>query len=187
MNTVNFPLRPVSRRDLLASAAISAVALAAGAGLAGCDDAGQKRADAAKLAAFWALRLPSVAPVAGGEVVLAALRGRPLLVNFWATWCPPCVAELPLLSRFYAERGSRDWQCIGLAAEDRSAPVAQFLARVPVAYPVALAGLAGVQVSQGLGNVSRGLPFTVLFDADGRITRRKIGQLQLSDLSSWLG
>ncbi|MDR0458447.1 MAG: TlpA family protein disulfide reductase [Burkholderiaceae bacterium] len=140
------------------------------------------------MAAFWALRLPVVEPVsAGGKVALAAFRGRPLLVNFWATWCPPCVAELPLLNRFYAERGARDWQCLGLAVEDKPEPVARFLARAPVTYPVALAGLAGVQLSQTLGNADGGLPFTALFDANGRITHRKIGQLQLSDLKTWLG
>ena len=145
----------------------------------------QNDANTAQLEAFWALRLSAVAP--GEEVALAAFRGHRLLVNFWATWCPPCVAELPLLSRFYADRGARDWQCLGLTVEDKPEPVARFLARVPVTYPVALAGLEGGQLSKHLGNTSGGLPFTVLFDANGRITHRKIGQLQLPDLKAWLG
>jgi hypothetical protein len=94
---------------------------------------------------------------------------------------------MPMLSFFYTERGARDWQCLGLAVEDKRAPVAQFLARAPVAYPVALAGLAGVQVSRNLGNTEGVLPFTVIFDANGQIKHRKIGQLQPSELKAWLG
>jgi len=161
---------------------------ASGAGLAGCGQAASGRVDAAKLNAFWALRLPAVGAGAdGGEIVLAAFRGHPLLVNFWATWCPPCVAELPLLSRFYAERGVQDWQCVGLTVEDKREPVERFLARVPVAYPVALAGTAGTQLMHDLGDDQGGLPFSVLFDANGRIKHSKIGQLKLSELNLWLG
>jgi thiol-disulfide isomerase/thioredoxin len=181
---MNTDFLSLSRRQLLASAAI----LATGSGIAGCDPAARNNVDTAKLDAFWALRLPAVGPVAdGGEVALAGFRGHPLLVNFWATWCPPCVAELPLLSRFYAERGARDWQCVGLTVEDKREPVERFLARIPVAYPIALAGLAGVQISRDLGNDGGGLPFSVLFDANGGITHRKVGQLQFSELKMWLG
>jgi hypothetical protein len=179
-----------SRRQWLTSAVI----LAVGSSLAGCYESGQKateseqnEANTAALAAFWALRLPAVASPGVSEVVLAAFRGRPLLVNFWATWCPPCVMELPLLSHFYAGRGTRDWQCLGLAVEDQREPVARFLAHSPVTYPVALAGLAGVQISQSLGNTNGGLPFTVFFDAKMTIKYSKTGQLQPSDLNSWLG
>jgi len=174
----------LSRRELLTSAVIFTV----GAGLAGCGKSRQNRVDEAGLVAFWALQLPAVPPVSGdGKVVLAAFRGQPLLVNFWATWCPPCVAEMPMLSFSYAERGSRDWQCLGLAVEDQREPVMRFLARAPVAYPVALAGLAGVQISRNLGNTKGVLPFTVLFDGNGHITHRKMGQLQASELKAWLG
>jgi hypothetical protein len=96
------------------------------------------------------------------------------------------VAEIPLLSFVYAHRGARDWQCLGLAVERQREPVAQFLARESVSYPVVLAGLAGAQVSRNLGNTEGVLPFTVLFDARGRIKHRKIGQLQPSDLKTWL-
>jgi len=183
MNADTFSLRRPSRRQLLASAAI----LATISSLAGCGPSRQK------LAAFWTLRLPAVGPNSNGkEMALAAFQGRPLLANFWATWCPPCVAEMPMLSRFYANRGKQNWQCLGLAVSDSRARVEQFLARAPVVFPVALAGDEGMEISQGLGNQSitmpgGGLPFTVLFDAKGHITHNKIGQLEHSDLQAWLG
>jgi hypothetical protein len=93
---------------------------------------------------------------------------------------------MPLFSFTYAERGSRDWQLLGLAVEDKREPVERFLARVPVSYPVALAGLAGVQVSRDLGNSEGVLPFSALFDANGQIRRSKMGQLQPSELKAWL-
>jgi len=185
MSTLHHP----SRRQLLASAAI----LSAGFGLAGCGESQPKQPSASELAAFWALKLPLAGPDSDGKKIeLATFQGHPLLVNFWATWCPPCVAEMPMLNRFYAERGARDWQCLGLTAQDTRSRVNRFLARAPVAYPVALTGARGMEISRTLGNTSfetpdGALPFTVLFDANGRITRSKIGQLHISDLTAWLG
>ena len=117
---------------------------------------------------------------------LAPLRGRAVLINFWATWCPPCVEELPLLSAFYSENKANGWHLLGLAV-DKPAPVTQFLARTPVSFPVALAGLEGTELSRTLGNNVGALPFSVLFDADGRIHQRKIGQLDAAELARWKG
>ena len=115
---------------------------------------------------------------------MAPLRGRPLLVNFWATWCPPCVEELPLLSAFYTENKANGLQLVGLAI-DKAEPVSRFLARSPVSFPVALAGMEGVELTRELGNAAGGLPFSVLFDAGGRLRERKLGQLHEADLTAW--
>ena len=93
---------------------------------------------------------------------------------------------MPLLSAFYNENKANGWHLLGLAV-DKPAPVTQFLARTPVSFPVALAGLEGTELSRTLGNNVGALPFSVLFDADGRIHQRKIGQLDAAELARWKG
>jgi thiol-disulfide isomerase/thioredoxin len=131
--------------------------------------------------ALWALRLERPQ---GGELILESLRGKPLVVNFWATWCPPCVHELPEIDRFHAEYAPRGWQVVGLAIDSPSA-VREFLARRPLRFPVGLAGLAGTDLSRQLGNTAGGLPFTVALDAAGRVVRRKLGATTYAELVSW--
>ncbi len=120
----------------------------------------------------------------GAELSFSALRGAPLLVNFWAPWCAPCVEELPMLDIFYQAQRRRGWQLVGLAV-DQAGAVQRFLQAAPVSFPVAQAGLAGMQLSRQLGNEAGGLPFSVLFDAGGRIHRRKLGQLSREELNAW--
>ena len=130
---------------------------------------------------FWSL---SLATPEGGTLALQALRGRPLLLNFWATWCPPCVEELPLLDRFYRENSAKSWQVLGIAVDQRDA-VQRFLARSPVAFPVVLAGFPGMELSKSLGNLSGALPFTVVLGQDGVVAHRKMGKVVDTDLSAW--
>ncbi|MBE7942688.1 MULTISPECIES: TlpA disulfide reductase family protein [Ramlibacter] len=121
----------------------------------------------------------------GGTLALQTLRGRPLLVNFWATWCPPCVEEMPLLDGFFRQNSSKNWQVVGLAIDQPSA-VRGFLQRTPVSYPVGLAGLGGSELSKALGNDSGGLPFTVVLDSQGGVLARKIGRISPDELGRWV-
>jgi len=120
----------------------------------------------------------------GSQFAVAVFKGKPLVLNFWATWCPPCIEELPLLSAFFNENRAKGWQVLGLAV-DQAAPVKRFLTQTPLSFSVALAGFAGIEVSQSLGNLSGGLPFTVVFGADGRVLHRKMGKLSATDLRLW--
>lgn len=120
----------------------------------------------------------------GGDLAMADLKGRPTLINFWATWCPPCVEELPLLNAFSREHAAKGWQVVGLAV-DRVEPVRQFLQRLPLAFPVGMAGMAGIELSRTLGNAAGGLPFTVVMAEDGRVLHRKIGKVTEEDLRQW--
>ena len=127
---------------------------------------------------LWSLRFERPE---GGELVMRSLLGRPTLVNFWATWCPPCVKELPLLDGFHAQGGDRGFQVVGLAV-DGPTPVREFLARAPVRFAIGLAGLDGVALGRALGNSTGALPFTLVYDAAGKVLDRKLGELKPEDL-----
>jgi len=167
------------RRRWLVGAVAGAAALG-GIGLAWQTYQPQTMSPTAE-SALWPLEF---ATPDGSLLRMAALRGKPVLLNFWATWCPPCVEELPLLSRFYQENSANGWQVIGLAV-DQLEPVKRFLARSPVTFPVAMAGLPGMEISQALGNLSGGLPFTVVLGSDGLVAHRKMGKVTPDDLLAW--
>ena len=122
----------------------------------------------------------------GGELVLANLKGQALLLNFWATWCPPCVTEMPMLDRFHTAQRGRGWHVVGLAV-DRPEPVREFLARQPMGFSIGLAGLEGIELARSLGNTSGALPFSVVFDRSGKAVRTKLGSLREQDLADWAG
>ena len=120
----------------------------------------------------------------GGVVSLQSMAGKPLLLNFWATWCPPCVDELPMLNDFYRQQSPAGWQVLGLAIDQPSA-VRKFLQRIPLEFPVGLAGLGGTDLGRSLGNLTGGLPFTVVLGASARVLHRKMGQVTPQDLKEW--
>jgi thiol-disulfide isomerase/thioredoxin len=130
---------------------------------------------------LWSLRFPRPE---GGELVMAELRGRPLLVNFWATWCPPCIRELPELDRF-ASSHDKQLRVVGLAV-DSLGPVQEFLKKQPLGFAIGLAGFAGTELARSLGNSAGALPFTALLDAQGAVVQRKLGETHYAELESWL-
>lgn len=120
----------------------------------------------------------------GSTLRMQDFAGKPLLLNFWATWCPPCVEELPLLDRFFSENIHNGWQLLGLAV-DQPAAVSSFLRRAPVRFPIAIAGMAGIELSKTLGNLGGGLPFTVVLGGAGDVLHRKMGRVLDQDLQVW--
>ncbi|MDO8904160.1 TlpA disulfide reductase family protein [Hydrogenophaga sp.] len=167
------------RRQLLMSL-VALGALGAGAGMAWWRFRPATVVSGAE-AAFWASEFDGPH---GETVRLADWRGQPLLVNFWATWCPPCVEELPLLNAFHNSQAEKGWQVLGLAVDQPSA-VRGFLQKLPLSFPVGMAGFAGTELSRSLGNLTGALPFTVVFDEAGKVAHRKIGQVSEDDLKQW--
>ncbi len=132
-------------------------------------------------AGFWAQQFDTPT---GGSLNLASLKGKPVLLNFWATWCPPCVKEMPELDRFHTEFAPKGWQVLGLAI-DGPTPVKEFLAKVHVGFGIGLAGFGGTELAQALGNAAGGLPFSLLIDAQGRVRHRKMGATHFDELAGW--
>jgi thiol-disulfide isomerase/thioredoxin len=147
---------------------------------------GRRRADsslsAQALEALWSAEFDRVT---GGVLALAGLKGAPLVLNFWATWCPPCVEEMPLIDAFYRENQSKGWQVLGLAI-DQPSRVRGFLSQSPVSYPIGLAGMNGSEFGKILGNSDGSLPFTVILDAQGKLIFRKIGKLTPEEVRNWV-
>ena len=131
--------------------------------------------------------MPVIAlPALSGERIAlpAAYAGRPLLLNFWASWCAPCVKEMPELDRFAQAQGADGVQVVGIALEDAEA-VRAFLTRIPVTYPILLDTPGPADSSVQVGNAMGVLPYSVLIDADGRILRQRAGPFDPGELDGF--
>jgi len=126
--------------------------------------------------ALYAATLPDLA---GQPVALSHLKGRPVVANFWATWCAPCVEEMPHLDTLSKSLPNIQFVGIGI---DTASNISQFVTKIPVSYPLYVAGHSGIALVRELGNAAGGLPFTVLLDAEGRIFDTILGQVSLEDL-----
>ena len=114
---------------------------------------------------------------------LAEYRGRRVLLNFWASWCGPCLDEMPALDR--AARAHPQTTVLGIAM-DEPARVRSFLATHPVNYPMLLGRLDSPSTSLQLGDTAEVLPYSALLDADGRLLATHRGPLDPATLDRWL-
>ncbi|MCD9027127.1 TlpA family protein disulfide reductase [Luteimonas sp. BDR2-5] len=110
--------------------------------------------------------------------------GRPVLINLWASWCGPCIEEMPELDRFAREQGDNGVQVIGIALDDTDA-VRAFLDRIPVGYRIAIDAPGSADAGVRLGNPRGILPYTVLVSADGRLLKQRIGPFAHGEIDAW--
>jgi thiol-disulfide isomerase/thioredoxin len=113
-----------------------------------------------------------------------AYAGRPLLINVWASWCAPCIKEMPELQRFAAQQGANGVQVVGIALDDPVA-VQAFLHRVLVAYPILLDTPGPADAGVRLGNPRGVLPYSVLVSEDGRLLKQRIGPFADGEIERW--
>ncbi len=121
----------------------------------------------------------------GIESPLAQWQGQPLLINYWATWCPPCVKELPMLQALHAGRDGEGIAVITIAQEEDPGVVGEFLDRHGPGLPAFIEPPGETDSSRTFGNLRGVLPYSVLLDANGRVLKRKAGAFTEAELDDW--
>jgi thiol-disulfide isomerase/thioredoxin len=130
-----------------------------------------------------ALFAESMNDAAGTRQALAQWKGKPLIVNFWAPWCAPCVEEMPELDKLARDNAAKDIKVIGIGI-DSPANIAEFTAKFKISYPIYVAGLSGTELARAFGNAGGGLPYTVLIGADGQVRKTYLGRLKFDELKA---
>jgi len=127
----------------------------------------------------------TLAALDGRAVALPqAYAGRRVLLNLWASWCGPCVKEMPELDRFARSQAPNGTQVVGIALDDAAA-VEAFLRRIPVSYPLLVDTPGPRDAGVRLGNPKGVLPYSVLLDAEGRVLKQKIGPFRDGEIDEW--
>lgn len=115
-------------------------------------------------------------------VSFATKRGQPLIVNFWARWCPPCRVEIPELVAL--QQRKTGVEIIGINIESEPAPVRDFARAYDINYPVLLTRAPGIELMRTLGNLKAGLPFTVVLNRHGMVVASRIGAMTREQLDA---
>jgi thiol-disulfide isomerase/thioredoxin len=123
----------------------------------------------------------SLTDVAGETVTSERWQGKVLVLNFWATWCPPCLREIPQFVQLQQELGPRGLQFVGIAVDDPQA-VKTYAAGARVNYPLLLGDETSIELSRQLGNRFQALPFSAIFDRSGRLLYTQTGQLTVTTI-----
>ncbi len=117
----------------------------------------------------------------GIQVPLSQWKGKPLIVNFWATWCGPCVEEMPELNNMQVELLKKNIQIIGIGIDSQD-NITKFADKYKITYPLYVAGTDGTALLRQFGNAAGGLPFTLLIGADGKVKKTLLGGIKFDEL-----
>lgn len=149
-----------------------------GAGASAGAQSGQAAGAQPSAANLLAMSLPDVA---GQTQALSQWRGKPMVINFWATWCAPCVREMPELEALSKKYPGVQLVGIGVDSVDN---IRKFQEKVVVSYPLLVMGMSAIDTLRQLGNPSGGLPFTLVLNADGSISEKILGEIDPAKLDA---
>jgi thiol-disulfide isomerase/thioredoxin len=142
------------------------------------DASGTVRTDKRALEKLWSLDLPDTT---GKRHRLSQWQGRVLVVNFWATWCPPCRREIPGFIRLSGKYASDNVQFVGIGVDDPD-KVREFSGKMAIPYPILIGDMDLFRLSEDLGNPTQALPFTLIIDRQGKIAFIREGMLDEASL-----
>lgn len=134
------------------------------------------------LSAFWASEMKDLD---GRTLRLDTLRGQPLVVNFWATWCGPCVEEMPDFQKASLSPTGKKARFVGIGI-DYAAKMKPFATKLGISYLLLESGAQGLDLIRGLGNPSGVLPFTMILDSKGNPVNQVIGKMNANALQAAL-
>jgi thiol-disulfide isomerase/thioredoxin len=134
------------------------------------------------LARLFATRLPDT----GGKAqAIAQWQGKTLVINFWASWCPPCRDEMPAFSRLQTKHAANGVQFVGIAIDTRD-NVVDFARNHPVSYPLLIADSEGIELARQLGNSRLALPYTIVIAPTGEVRLTRLGRVSEQELDALL-
>ena len=116
----------------------------------------------------------SLSGLDGKQHSIKEWQGQVLVLNFWATWCPPCLKEMPEFEAVQSEFAKKGLQVIGIALDDAE-PVKEFIASKHITYPILLGEDQGMKIAHDLGNIVNTVPFTVIVNKNGLVLKRQMG------------
>lgn len=144
------------------------------------------RAEKAPVPDLTPLYAATIWDIDGQPYALEKLRGKPLVVNFWARWCGPCRVEIPELAHAQRRLKDRGLVVAGIGLETSPDTVREFARAYAMDYTVLLAKDRGSALMRSLGNPTGALPYTLIVDADGRLVSSKVGLIDKAELDAAL-
>ena len=134
--------------------------------------------DAHSAAALWRAELKDFR---GQAFKMASLKGRPVVVNFWASWCGPCLEEMPDFQRASVTPSGKKAEFVGIGI-DYAKNMQPFADKLGITYLLLESGPQGLELVKAAGNRAGALPYTVILDANGAVKATKLGKLDYADL-----